>query len=390
MAKNARDGYWNGGRLPFGFRAVDVGKRKRLEPEASEASLVTEIFREYIGGRGVKDLVTQLNGDGRWRRGKPWDKSTLTNLLRNPVYVGNIVFGRSTAAGVERPRDEWIVTNAHPAIVSPQIFAQAQETLQVRAPHTGGSARSTAIFTGLLKCGRCGSSLQTETATGRSRVYRYYNCRGALKRGDCPPRRLPVDAVDRWLMESVLDRIFTRDVLIEMIREIYELKGEWALERQSRIDSIVEQIQAAETAMRKIFELFEMHGKDTPNLADVTHRLRQRKDQVDQLRRKLSEVEADPGPQLDVGESDVSALQKMLRGIVEQSANPRKQREFFTGILKRVTMHADEAEIEYYPERILNRTEAVHSASIRWLPDRSTLRTAAIVVRFGGGLRRVA
>ena len=85
-----------------------------------------------------------------------------------------------------------------------------------------------------------------------------------------------------------------------------------------------------------------------------------------------ADIDADPGPQFNVDVSPVSALQTTRLGIVEESANPRKQRDSCAGILKRATMHADEAEIEYYPERILNRTEAVQSASIRWLPDQGS------------------
>ena len=32
MAKNATDGFWNGGNVPFGYQAVPMGKRKKLAP----------------------------------------------------------------------------------------------------------------------------------------------------------------------------------------------------------------------------------------------------------------------------------------------------------------------------------------------------------------------
>lgn len=47
MRKNAEDGYWNGGHVPFGFHVVPDGKRRRLAPLESEAAVVRMIFRRY-------------------------------------------------------------------------------------------------------------------------------------------------------------------------------------------------------------------------------------------------------------------------------------------------------------------------------------------------------
>lgn len=45
MAKNAQDGFFNGGRVPFGFRPAPVGRRKRLEIDAGESATVSAVFR---------------------------------------------------------------------------------------------------------------------------------------------------------------------------------------------------------------------------------------------------------------------------------------------------------------------------------------------------------
>ncbi|SFW40865.1 recombinase family protein, partial [Nitrosovibrio sp. Nv17] len=61
MTKNARDGYFNGGRVPFGYSAVPEGKRKRLTILEDEAQIVREIFDLYVAGMGCKLIAVQLN-----------------------------------------------------------------------------------------------------------------------------------------------------------------------------------------------------------------------------------------------------------------------------------------------------------------------------------------
>src|SRR5262245_9914143 len=57
MKENARQGYWNGSRPPFGYRAVEVERRgsrikKKLAVEPVEAETVRLIFRLFLQGDG--------------------------------------------------------------------------------------------------------------------------------------------------------------------------------------------------------------------------------------------------------------------------------------------------------------------------------------------------
>ena len=87
MQENARQGYWNGSRPPFGFRAVpsptpgNQGRRKkRLVVDADEAAIVRRIFALYLTGDdgqvlGMKSIASYLNR-GITMRGRPWRMHT--------------------------------------------------------------------------------------------------------------------------------------------------------------------------------------------------------------------------------------------------------------------------------------------------------------------------
>jgi len=376
MMKNASDGYFNGGRVPFGYITVEVGKRKKLEISQPEAKTVSDIFRMYIAGAGTKEVAKRLNEQGLLRHGVPWEKNTVALLLKNPVYTGHIVFNRTGGSyGIAKPENAWISTRAHTAIISDEDFATVQALLEQRAPReNGGSPHSLFVFTGVLRCGKCGSSMQTESAKGRSGIYHYYNCRSAQKGMGCENRRIPAADLDVWLIDCILDKIFTRERMIELIRDVNEMKGDWSRDRQARLDVLEGELFIVGRKQTKLFEVLELHGKDTPNLGDLTRRLRELKLQRESLEKEIIAVDAMTAPEMSIDEHEVDAATELLREIVKTSTNPKRLRQFFSALLLKIVIHADRIIIEYHPERLVSKAgfdsiPVVHSASGRWLPD---------------------
>lgn len=81
MIENARQGFWNGARAPFGYRTYAAETRgarikKKIEINPYEAETVNRIFRLYVLGKGetgllgVKQITTTLNDEGFTTRRK--------------------------------------------------------------------------------------------------------------------------------------------------------------------------------------------------------------------------------------------------------------------------------------------------------------------------------
>ena len=105
MQENARQGFWNGARPPYGYRTVEVEKRgntakKRLEVDEAEAAIVRRIFDLYLTGEGkgplgMKGITNYLNSKGyRNRQGKAFSKGFIANVLSHPAYMGKYFFNR--------------------------------------------------------------------------------------------------------------------------------------------------------------------------------------------------------------------------------------------------------------------------------------------------------
>ena len=218
MRENAIRGGHNGGRNPYGYRLQKVmeggRERGRLVPgPAEEVAVIKEIFRLYAHERwGVKRIVEELN-----RRKIPaprtdsWGKSTVSNLIENPVYMGDTVWlHHRKEANVARalvPKDQRIrVEGTHEALVDRETWEKAREIAGDRSFERKAEAAVTYLLTGILKCGKCGGRY-----VGRAQKYgidkiRYdYQCSTLLYKGKFVCDGLPVAA--EWIESTVLDQV---------------------------------------------------------------------------------------------------------------------------------------------------------------------------------------
>ncbi|MGE3452259.1 MAG: recombinase family protein [Burkholderiales bacterium] len=370
MIKNAEDGNFNGGRVPFGYHVVDAGKRRRLEIDEEEAPVVRRIFEMYASGSGCRAIAITLNEEGVRKRGAKWTKTNVGLLLKNHRYIGLAIFNRrSHHERITRAPTEWITTASHAPIVTRDQFEAVQGTLESRAPRSGqGSPLSQHVFTGMLRC-HCGASMKIESATGRTRRYAYYNCSAAMIGRGCEGRRINAEKFDSWMMDVMFERLFTPERVAAVVESIHLAAGKWIKERQGRRDILTREKRAAEARLARLFDLLELRGTETPNLADVTVRLRELKAQIAELNASLDSL--DVPPELPREDIDVAGAAGELRAIVRACGSPEKQRLFFAGFIQSIEATDEDVTVKYLPGRLLDPelgTSVVHSKE-RWLPE---------------------
>lgn len=394
MMKNAREGFWNGGRAPFGFRTVHSPKnpkRRALDPVPEEAWLVLQVFNWRKAGAGARVIAGRLNGGGYLMRGKHWSASTVNWLLRNPTMNGRLCFGRRRGKdGGIAPRAEWVMVPSHAAIIPDELWNEVQSQLDSDAPEYAGSPHSTHLFTGMLRCGHCGGALQGETARGRSRRYSYYNCATWLSTRKCRNQRRPAPEVDDWLLSTITEKVFTPEVLRELAAEINASSGSWATERRDRLQKLEADLADTSTRKRKLFEVLEHHGRDAPNLADLTQRLRELGDMSKRIMAEIAEVDAQLPPPVAIGDDDLAAVREILDQIARDRTDVRRSRMMLRRMVDSVVLHSDRAEICYRTGLLAaNGKQAVHS-SPKWLPERHVRGTRKVSFPLPVRLRRAA
>ena len=304
-----------------------------------------------------------------------WNKNVAAATLKNEVYTGKVIFNKiNSRTDRARPREEWIITQSHDRIIEEDIFMSVQRIFAERLPaEGGGSPHSNFVFTGLLKCGKCGMMMRTENGTGRNKRYYYYNCSTAQKGAGCESRCLPAPELDQWLIDVILDKILTRDRLVETIGELHELTSQWVKDRARRRKELVARLRDAEEKLKKIFDVLELHGRHAPNMADLTIRLRELKHQRNDLDLQLVAFEEEQMPEVSIDEDDVQEMASLLRDIVTTTADEKKLRLFFSSFIDQIVVSDTELRIEYKADKLVNRAgfDTVRTKA-GWLPDQGS------------------
>jgi site-specific DNA recombinase len=205
-----RRGKWTGGMPPLGYDVVPEGGRLVVNRE--EAEQVRAIFGLYAENPSLVAISQELNRrgwrrkswttkEGRQREGKPWDAANLRRLLNDPIYIG-----KAKLAGEVFPGE-------HDAIVPKALFAKIQDLMRENRRTGGAAARNThgALLRGLLRCSACDAAMVHGWTRRNGRLYRYYVCGKAQKRGwtTCPTKSVPASQIEEFAVDQI--RVIGRD-----------------------------------------------------------------------------------------------------------------------------------------------------------------------------------
>lgn len=221
IEQKARAGYVTGGRV-FGYDNVRVDGHVERRVNETEAAVVRRIYDLYAAGRGLSSIAHTLNADGascpRAQQGRVngWCASSVREVLKRPLYRGDLVWGRARKRDREgqvsptpRPPQEWLRRSAPELLVVSEDLARAVDARRVsmrqralgqangrlmgRPPGEG----SPYLLTGLLTCGVCGGGMEVlSSASGGRRRY-HYRCYVARRKGPaCCTNRLPAPMAD--------------------------------------------------------------------------------------------------------------------------------------------------------------------------------------------------
>jgi DNA invertase Pin-like site-specific DNA recombinase len=174
MDINATKCLFNGGTIPFGFKAEGEKHDRRLVLDPERAPYVKMIFDMYAAGRTVKQITDHLNEKQvRTSTGSMFNKNSLHRMLTNKRYTGMYTYN-----GVEVP-------DGIPRIVSDELFKKVQVTMEKNkeAPARARAKKEEYLLTTKLFCGHCRDMMVGVSGTsGTGKTYNYYSCNKARQK----------------------------------------------------------------------------------------------------------------------------------------------------------------------------------------------------------------
>lgn len=260
MTENALKCQYNGGGIAVGYK-IDEDKHYQIDEYV--APLLQEAFTMYVGGVKVPEIVKFLNDKGvKSSQNKPITITSFTAILQNRKYIGEY-----------RYRDI-VIPDGIPAIISKELFAEAQNRLE-RNRYAPSASRSEVkyLLTGRLYCGDCGAIMAGESGTGRTKQkYHYYKCARSKKKETCKMKAIRKDDIEEIVLQTTLKTIFEDDFIDDIASKVFA----YQLRENKAIPLLQKELDETEKSIGNIMLAIEQ-GIITPTTKKRMTELEQKK-----------------------------------------------------------------------------------------------------------------
>lgn len=337
LMASINEGNYVGSLPPYGYDIVRINKKERTLQLNEQSKYVSMIFDWFVNKRmNPGEIARQLTAMGiPTKTGRPeWNRATVKDILKNDLYRGKIRWNRrkttkEKADGqVQRKKrrqlseDYLIVDGKHPAIVTEELFQQAQTLFTGSVPIKANTAFANP-FAGVLVCKDCGKVMRLQTYNTRENTKPRIVHPESVK---CQKKSAPYDEV----MEAVVGALRAHVLDFEMKRDNTHL-----LEEKHRMDELRAQaIREIESLNRRRSQLFEYLEDGTYTRAEFTERRAVLTDRIEKLQQSVAEMCA--GPEINYEEKIVKFSE-----VIDTLLDPEREAKYKNQLLKDIVDHIE-------------------------------------------------
>jgi len=271
---------------PYGYKKHERNK-SLLVPDEVTAPIVQRIFKQAADGDSCRTIAMKLNAEGvipplKYRvlyrdqftdKGASyasdiWNGTTVKRILKNRVYLGHTVLGKSRKPSVKSkkkiplPEDQWVVTeNTHEPLVTQAVFDKAKINMgKGTKNYQAYDHVRKSIFSGITVCERCGYSLCSSGTVykGEREKYWYLSCTHQRQDIMDPCQGVRVRYAD--LLEVVRQDLnalisMNDDAISRMVQDIIQRKYNEAnmLQRKLQKERILARLEMIDKIITKLY-----------------------------------------------------------------------------------------------------------------------------------------
>ncbi len=291
-----------------------------------EAKFVRMIFDYYTnpdspfkGINGIALHLTELKVPTK-KGGKVWHRQVVRQILMNSAYTGQYIqnrwdtegfyvkkqAGEKIESGKMKPEEEWIVTKI-PAIISKEQFDYAQLLLDQGRRRHANHGKHNYLLSGLVRCGRCGSTMTGRRAKSHGKDFYIYECRknyaGARTSG-CG-KQMSENKLNTFVWDNVLDLLANPEKIQEFStqEEVTYIKEE--------MEHLEKEIEKTKKGRKRLFQLISLSEDDDFDLEEIKEQIRDLQLKEKELQTKYNQLEKENQPNQD--EPSEKAFDEALR-----------------------------------------------------------------------------
>ncbi len=297
MADRANRGLSNGG-CKYGY-VSDPNERGKLILDPEWATIIKVNFfdaAERLGSAGaVQRELSQKwkitvpkrpTRSGKVMGGKPFTKQQVIRILRNRLYVGQIIWG------------DVVRENCHEPIVSREQFERVQAILDQTTTHRSNRTKSKGrgySLRGLVRCG-CGAVMTPKSATGRNGKHHYYECTRKTHFGptECDARGIPAEALEEAVVARMAEIGTSDEARMQIITEALKLIDANAHEAEKESENVRHRLNTVKAEIGKLVAVLKDSGNQI--FESIRDELSQLESEKRNLETKLRELQQTKTP----------------------------------------------------------------------------------------------
>lgn len=340
------------GSIPYGYLRDVVNNTYIVDEEA--APVVLKIFNLRATGMGFATIADQLNKEGIPCPGKHksssshrdalWLRGTVRKITNDEVYIGNRVHKKPETATDEN--EQIVVKNAHPAIVSEELFLTVREVNErEKAKHASKGQRAPVlpdhreVFRGKLFCKECGSPLLPQKAPARkdspSASYTYYDCSSYKysHRARCSCHYVRDD-----VLAAEITKAIEKKMTLVLMPEYYEVKVTSAEHRIARLSQpLAEHNAALEAQQDIIMQLYDDYMKGILDKEEFQTKRDANREQIALLNVRIENYNKELQPR----QAEVDRYKAWIEAFHDYQANPELTKVVMDCMIQQVTVDAN-------------------------------------------------
>jgi site-specific DNA recombinase len=224
MREMARQGYFTGGTVPFGYKLEEVQNgakvRKKYAIDEKEAEVVEDLFRMFADNYSLRHLQSYLtNNDILTRRGKEFGITTIARILGNDFYIGTLRYKTQGYAEIVAP-------GAVPTIIDDKLWRRVQARKNERKLVKPRKKKDLYSLTGKLHCGLCGAHFfGVKSGSVKNDIkyeYKYYICSNRKGYNNCSCDKVRKEYIEQLLLAEIKTKILNESSIKRIALEAAE------------------------------------------------------------------------------------------------------------------------------------------------------------------------
>lgn len=317
--------------------------RTRIEPseDMDAVNAVRWMFEAFRQGSSCNDIAIELNRRGlKTIHGHRFSFHGIPKMLRNPVYMGTYRVGIRPCGKFEAvTREPTLMENAHPAIISAELFYAVQQLLAIRAAKPEKSPTRRHVLSGIVNCASCGSPLYGRSHGSKAASY-YCSCRVQERATREAPICAGLSVHADWLEQSVFnllrDKVMspaTKQNLLSAIAAYGDVGEMQDMSAESRrLVSLSDMIERAENNLALV--------DDPDDFAAIKKRLGKLRTEREQVRERLDDSRSKTvlAPEAAAALANLSALVDMLGNSGDRRPSCSQLRVCYVVVIRQISV----------------------------------------------------